>query len=64
MKARYWVEPGGVLVAGGFNDDSFRRWRVYPPGTWLLVESDEAPVRLGELPRFEGGGSATGLQFT
>ena len=23
--ARYWVEPGGVLVAGGFNDDSFRR---------------------------------------
>uniref|UniRef100_A0A5Q5BSM2 Uncharacterized protein n=2 Tax=unclassified Mycobacterium TaxID=2642494 RepID=A0A5Q5BSM2_MYCSS len=63
--ARYWVEPGGVLVAGGFNDDSFRRWRVYAPGTWLQVESDQAPARPGELPSGTAPGSgASGLQFT
>jgi hypothetical protein len=61
--ATYWVEPGGVLVAGGLNDDSFRGWRVYAPGTWIRVESDQAPMRPAESGNAVECDPSTGRQF-
>ena len=63
-EATYWIEPGGVLVAGGLNDDSFRRWRVYAPGTWIRVESDQAPMRPAELRNRAADDPSTGRHFS
>lgn len=46
--ARYWFEQGGVLVASGHNEDSYRSWRAYAPGTWLRVEANGSPAVQGE----------------
>jgi hypothetical protein len=61
--AAYWIEPGGVLVAGGLNDDSMRRWRVYAPGAWIQVQSDEAPVRSADLRNGTDDDPSTGRHF-
>lgn len=61
--ATYWIAPGGVLVAGGFNDDTFRRWRVYAPGTWVGVESDKAPMRPADPRDGAADDPSTGQHF-